>query len=219
MNEVDATEEKSTDKGTPAVNNPIANSKRNPYTVWFVVIAFIAPVVLAYIMFFFVDVKSFVNHGEILNPIVHIASFELKDENNEIIPQDDLTYKWRLISFVGKDCDEQCETRLFDTRQIHTLLAKDQHRLMRMFVHLEPAGDSLLKLIEQTHPNVIHVNGDADTIIDALGANVREGAGIMNNETYVMDPMGNVMMRFTQDQPNKEFLYDLKKLLKASQIG
>jgi cytochrome oxidase Cu insertion factor (SCO1/SenC/PrrC family) len=219
MNEVDTAEEKSTDKGTPAVNNPIANSKRNPYTVWFVVIAFIAPVVLAYIMFFFVDVKSFVNHGEILNPIVHIASFELKDENNEIIPQDDLTYKWRLISFVGKDCDEQCETRLFDTRQIHTLLAKDQHRLMRMFVHLEPAGDSLLKLIEQTHPNVIHVNGDADTIIDALGANVREGAGIMNNETYVMDPMGNVMMRFTQDQPNKEFLYDLKKLLKASQIG
>ena len=219
MNEVDTAEEKSTDKATPAVNNPIANSKRNPYTVWFVVIAFIAPVVLAYIMFFFVDVKSFVNHGEILNPIVHIASFKLKDENNEIIPQDDLTYKWRLISFVGKDCDEQCETRLFDTRQIHTLLAKNQHRLMRMFVHLEPAGDSLLKLIEQTHPNVIHVNGDADTIIDALGVNVREAAGIMNNETYIMDPMGNVMMRFTQDQPNKEFLYDLKKLLKASQIG
>ena len=219
MNEVDTAEEKSTDKGKPAVNNPIANSKRNPYTVWFVVIAFIAPVVLAYIMFFFVDVKSFVNHGEILNPIVHIASFKLKDENNEIIPQDDLTYKWRLISFVGKDCDEQCETRLFDTRQIHTLLAKNQHRLMRMFVHLEPAGDSLIKLIEQSHPNVIHVNGDADTIIDALGANVREGAGIMNNETYIMDPMGNVIMRFTQDQPNKEFLYDLKKLLKASQIG
>ena len=219
MNEVDTAEEKSTDKATPAVNNPIANSKRNPYTVWFVVIAFIAPVVLAYIMFFFVDVKSFVNHGEILNPIVHISSFKLKDENNEIIPQDDLTYKWRLISFVGKDCDEQCETRLFDTRQIHTLLAKDQHRLMRMFVHLEPAGDPLIKLIEQTHPNVIHVNGDADTIIDALGANVREGAGIMNNETYIMDPMGNVMMRFTQDQPSKNFLYDLKKLLKASQIG
>lgn len=219
MNEVDKPEDNATGDVTPKVNNPIATSNRNPYTVWFVVIAFIAPVVLAYIMFFFVDVKSFVNHGEILNPIVHIASFKLKDDDNEIIPQDELTYKWRLISFLGKDCNEQCETRLYDTRQIHTLLAKDQHRLMRMFVHLEPAGDSLNKLIEQTHPNVIHVNGDADTIIDALGANVREAAGIMNNETYIMDPMGNVMMRFTQDQPNKEFLYDLKKLLKASQIG
>jgi|GEM_PF-137098 len=201
------------------VNNPIAGAKRNPYTVWFVVLAFIAPVAFAYIMFFFVDVKSFVNHGEILNPIIHISSFKLKNEDDEIIPEKELTYKWRIISFVGKDCDSQCETRLYDTRQIHTSLGKDQHRLSRMFVHLEPASESLSKLIAETHPDVIHVNGDTKSIIEALGENVRSDAGITNNETYIMDPMGNVMMRFTQEQPNKEFLYDLKKLFKASQIG
>ena len=201
------------------VNNPIASKKRNPYTVWFVVLAFIAPVVLAYIMYFFVDVKSFVNHGEILNPIVHIVSFELKNKNGEIIAEKELTYKWRLISFLGKDCDQQCEKRLFDTRQIHTSLAKDRHRLSRMFVHLEPAGDSLSKLITETHPGVIQVNGNANIIINALGDNIRGDVSIRNNETYIMDPMGNVMMRFTQEQPEKEFLYDLKKLLKASQIG
>ncbi len=204
---------------TRPVNNPIAAKKRNPYTVWFVVLSFIAPVALAYIMFFFVDVQSFVNHGEILNPIIHINSFELKDENDEIIPEQELTYKWRLISFVGKDCDQQCEARLFDTRQIHTSLGKDQHRLIRMFVHLEPAGKSLSTLIAETHPNATQVNGDAAVIINALGDNIRENVSITNNEIYIMDPMGNVMMRFTQDQPNKEFLYDLKKLLKASQIG
>ncbi|MCK4834262.1 MAG: SCO family protein [Gammaproteobacteria bacterium] len=201
------------------VNNPIAGSKRNPYTVWFVVIAFIAPVALAYVMFFLVDVKSFVNHGEILDPIVHIRSFELKNEVGEIIPQDELTYKWRLISFVGKDCDEHCESRLYDSRQIHTSLGKNKHRLIRMFVHLEPAGESLTRLISETHENIISVTGDAESIINALGKNVREDAGIKNNEIYIMDPMGNVMMRFTQEQPNKEFLHDLKKLLKASQIG
>ena len=219
MNEIDKANDEAIGEDLPRVNNPIATSKRNPYTVWFVVIAFIAPVTLAYIMFFFVDVKSFVNHGEILNPIVHIGSFKLKDEKNELIPQGVLTYKWRLISFLGKDCDEQCETRLYDTRQIHTLLAKNQHRLIRMFVHLEPAGESLTNLIEQSHPNVTHVYGDTDAIIDAFGSNIRDGAGILNNETYIMDPMGNVMMRFTQEQPSKEFLFDLKKLLKASQIG
>ena len=204
---------------TKASNNPIGSKKRNPYTVWFVVMAFIAPVALAYVMFFFVDVKSFVNHGEILNPIVHIKSFGLTDEENEVIPQEVLTYKWRLISFVGKDCDEKCANRLYDTRQIHSSLGKNQHRLIRMFVHLEPAGESLTKLIDETHENVIHVNGNATSIIEALGNNVHDELGINNNETYIMDPMGNVMMRFRQDQPNKEFLYDLKKLLKASQIG
>lgn len=209
MNEVD----------TPKVNNPIATNKRNPYTVWFVVIAFIAPVVLAYIMFFFVEVKSFVNHGEILNPITHIGDYNLKDETGEVIPKTELTYKWRLISFLDKDCDKECESRLYDTRQIHISLGKNQHRLIRMFVHLEPASDALSELITETHPDVIQVYGDEKFITDQLGNNIRAGVGIKDNETYIMDPMGNVMMRFTQDQPNKEFLYDLKKLLKASQIG
>ena len=204
---------------TKASNNAIGSKKRNPYTVWFVVIAFIAPVALAYIMFFFVDVKSFTNHGEILNPIVHIKSFGLTDEEDQVIPQDVLTYKWRLISFLGKDCDERCASRLYDTRQIHTSLGKNQHRVLRMFVHLEPASETLTKLIDETHENVIHVNGNTSHIIEALGGNVHDGLGIDDNETYIMDPRGNVMMRFTQEQPNKEFLYDLKKLLKASQIG
>lgn len=204
---------------TRPANNAIGNKKRNPYTVWFVVMAFIAPVALAYIMFFFADVKSFINHGEILNPIVHIETFELKSDSGEVIARKELTYKWRLISFVGENCNQDCEDRLFDTRQIHTSIGKDQHRVSRMFIHLKPAGDSLNKLIAETHPDVIHVNGDMETIIKALGVNVNDKAGITANETYIMDPMGNVMMRFTIDQPNKEFLYDLKKLLKASQIG
>ncbi len=204
---------------TQTANNTISGKKRNPYTVWFVVLAFIAPVALAYAIFFFVDVKSFVNHGEILNPIVHIKNFELKNDSGEIIPEKELTYKWRLISFVAKDCDQQCEKQLYDTRQIHTSLAKRQHRLIRMFVHLETAGETLSQFIANTHPDVIQVNGNADTIVKALGNNIRIDAGINNNETYIMDPRGNVMMRFMQDQPNKEFLHDLKKLLKASQIG
>ena len=197
------------------VNNPIAGKKKNPYTIWFVVLSFIAPAALAYILYFFGDIKSFTNHGEILNPIVHIFSFELKNKNDEVIPKDELTYKWRIISFLGKDCDQQCESRLYDTRQIHTALGKDQHRVSRMFIHLEPAGEALLRLITDTHPNVIHVNGNEAVITNAIGNDAR----IRNNETYIMDPMGNVMMRFTQDQPNKEFLNDLRKLLKVSQIG
>jgi cytochrome oxidase Cu insertion factor (SCO1/SenC/PrrC family) len=208
-----------TDTESRPVNNPIAGNKKNPYTVWFVVLAFIAPVVLAYIMFFFVDVKSFTNHGEILDPIIHITDFKLRDEKAQIIPQQELTFKWRLISFLGKHCDQQCEKRLYDTRQIHTSLGKDQHRLVRMFIHLQPADKALLALSEKTHKNVIHVNGDAGIISKALGKNLRDDAGIRNNEVYIMDPMGNVMMRFTQEQENKEFLHDLKKLLKASQIG
>jgi hypothetical protein len=63
------------------------------------------------------------------------------------------------------------------------------------------------------------VYGDETAIIKALGDNVKNDISIYNNETYIMDPLGNVMMRFTQDQPDKDFLQDLRKLLKVSQIG
>jgi cytochrome oxidase Cu insertion factor (SCO1/SenC/PrrC family) len=204
--------------GAQPVSAPQKN-KKNPYTIWFVVLSFVAPVILAYIMYFFVDVKSFTNHGEILNPIVHVSTFKLKDENGLVIPEKELQSKWRIISFLGEDCDQQCATRLYDTRQVYTSLGKDRDRVVRMFVHLEPASDPLLKLIAEEHQNVIHVNADKSTIVNALGHNVRDGVSVDNNETYIMDPLGNVMMRFTQDQPNKDFLQDLRKLLKASQIG
>jgi cytochrome oxidase Cu insertion factor (SCO1/SenC/PrrC family) len=216
MNDVDLQIENK--PGAEAVNNP-RKDKKNPYTLWFVVLSFVTPVVLAYVMFFFVDIKSFSNHGEILNPIVPVAEFKLKNDSGEIIPDKELTAKWRIISFLHKDCDQQCQKRLFDTRQIYTSLGKDRDRAVRMFVHLQPADDSLLKLIAETHPNVVHVNGERAVIIKALGDNAHIDVGIDNNETYIMDPLGNVMMRFTQDQPNKDFLQDLRKLLKVSQIG
>jgi cytochrome oxidase Cu insertion factor (SCO1/SenC/PrrC family) len=210
MSETDTT----TGQSDRPVNNPMSNN-RNPYTVWFVVLSFVVPAVLAYGMYFFGDIKSFTNHGEILDPIVHINTFELKDNQGNPVPENELTYKWRMISFLGSQCDEQCQKRLYDSRQIHTSLGKNRHRVLRMFVHLEPASEALQSLIAQEHPNVIHVYGDKATILKAL---VKD-ASITNNEIYLQDPIGNVMMRFTRELPNKEILQDIKKLLKASQIG
>lgn len=192
-----------------------STANKNPYTIWFVVFAFVAPAVLAYFMYFFGDVRSFSNHGEILNPVVDIATLKLTDDKNVLIPEDQLRYKWRMISFVDASCDDACKQRLHDVRQIHKSLAKDQHRVIRMIVHLEPATDELNALISSEYPNALIVFGDEKTISSALG----DIARIRENETYIMDPIGNVMMRFTQDQPNRLFLKDLRKLLKVSQIG
>lgn len=188
---------------------------KNPYTVWFVVLTFVAPVVVAYVVFFFGNVSTFTNKGEILNPIVDISALNLKDENNTLIAKEKLTYKWRLISFVGSDCDEACNSRLYDVRQIHKTLGKNQHRVLRMIVHLGPPSEAFNKVIEAEYPNALNFYGEEKVINDALG----KTANIKENEIYIMDPRGNIMMRFTQDQPNKDFQKDLGKLLKASQIG
>lgn len=189
--------------------------EKNPYTLWFVVASFVGPAVLAYSLYFFGDITSFTNKGEILDPIVHIRHFHLKDDNGDFIPTEKLTYKWRMISYLKSDCDEACKKRLHDSRQIYTSLGKHRHRVIRMFIHIEPPSKELNQHLELEHPNAIHVFGNEPQILSSL----KSEASITRNEIYLMDPMGNVMMRFTEDQPNRDVLSDLKKLLKASQIG
>jgi cytochrome oxidase Cu insertion factor (SCO1/SenC/PrrC family) len=191
------------------------NSSRNPYTPWFVVAAFVVPVAMAYVIFFFADVTSFTNRGEIFNPVIDVTSLKLKNEKNEIIPEKTLRYKWRFISFVGSDCDEACNQRLHDSRQVHKRFGKDSHRILRVIVNLEPASESLNKLIETEYPDALRMNGDTKTINAAFSGTSK----LYENEIYIMDPMGNIMMRFTQEQSINDFQFDMKKLLKASQIG
>lgn len=190
-------------------------STRNPYAVWFVVLSFVAPVVLAYIMFYFVEVTSFTNNGEIFTPVIAIETLGLRDETGTIIPKDRLTYKWRIYAFVGSGCDEVCNRRLYEVRQIHTRLGKDAHRLLRVIVHLETADRSLTELIKTEYPDVINMYGGEDE----LAAAIKNNARLRENEIYFMDPLGNIMMRFTRDQPIEDIYSDLRKLLKASQIG
>ena len=195
-------------------NIPNTNTK-NPYTIWFVVVAFVAPVVLAYVMYFTGAIKSYTNHGEILNPLVDISRFELMDSSGKAIDRERFTHQWVLISFVGRDCDERCNARLYDSRQVHKSLGEDQERIDRMIIHLESPSAELSKLIEDEYPLAINVYGDEQKITAVLGKN----AQLRDNVIYIMDPIGNVMMRFTQDQSKKDLKADLKKLLKVSQIG
>lgn len=197
------------------IEESVKQKHRNPYTPWFVVSAFVAPVVLAYLVFFFADVTSFTNRGEILTPVIAIETLGLKDEAGEIIPKQELTFKWRLYSFVGASCDEVCNERLHDIRQMHATLGKDRHRLFRVIVHLEQPDEALAALIAKEYPDALKMYANEQTLLSAI----KNNAQLRNNELYITDPMGNVMMRFKQDQPIKDVRFDFRKLLKASQIG
>ena len=70
-------------------------------------------------------------------------------------------------------------------------------------------------MIKNEYPNALTMYGDEKSITGAI----KNNAKIRDNEIYFMDPHGSIMMRFTQEQPIKEVRYDLRKLLKASQIG
>jgi len=192
--------------------------KRNPYTPWFVVISFVAPVVAAYALFFLgVTPPAFSNKGELLDPIIDVESFVLTDNNEKQISRDEITnHKWHMVYFAGPSCDDACNQILYNMRQINIAVGKNANRLQRLVVHLDEPNEEFQALITKEYPDARHANANANRIEAAL-----QGVGpqFRSNEIYIMDPLGNIMLRFTQDQPYKDLLHDLNKLFKVSQIG
>ena len=116
--------------------------KRNPYTPWFVVLAFGAPVVAAYVLYFLgVTPPAFSNKGELLSPIIDIESFALTDDNGQPMQRDEITvHKWHMILFTDASCDEACNQALYNMRQINIAVGKNANRLRRLIVHLDKPG-------------------------------------------------------------------------------
>jgi hypothetical protein len=191
------------------------STERNPYTLWFVVLAFIAPVALAYYVFFFVHISNFTNHGQLLKPMIQLSSLKLKDESNTTVTPETLDRKWCFITFTSATCDDSCKKRLVEARQVHASLGKEASRVVQVLVELSAPDNSFAAFIKKELPNAVIVKGDAKNIAPYLP----KGASLGSNDIYIQDPIGNIMMRFIPDKSMKDIRSDINTLLKVSQIG
>jgi hypothetical protein len=125
-------------------------------------------------------------------------------------PLDALRGKWVLVSFDAAACDAYCEKKLYFMRQARTAAHKDAGRVERLWV-LTDAGQpraALLAAIEGTR-----IVSSKDT------AAAKDFPGNVADHIYVIDPLGNLMMRFPRDPDPSKLLKDLQRLLRLSQIG
>ena len=135
-----------------SVEQPEQSKKRNPYTPWFVVIAFVAPVVAAYALFFLgITPPAYSNKGELLDPIIDVESFALSDDSNNVLGREAITeHKWHMMYFVGSSCDDACNQTLYNMRQINIAAGKYANRLQRLLVHLEAPAEEF-QAVSYTH--------------------------------------------------------------------
>ncbi|MEO8718654.1 MAG: cytochrome C oxidase subunit I [Burkholderiales bacterium] len=162
---------------------------------------FAAPFVLAWLAYWLdwaPGVTS--NYGELITPARPLEAPALAP----------LRGKWVLVTFDAAACDAYCERKLYFMRQLRRAQGKDQERVERLWL-LDGAGRpraALLAAIEGTH-----VEPDA-----GLGARF-PAAGALADHIYIVDPLGNLMMRYPRDPDPSRMLKDLQRLLKVSGIG
>ncbi|MGV6858005.1 MAG: cytochrome oxidase assembly protein [bacterium] len=180
--------------------------------------AFIVPLVLAMVLYSRLDLwtpPGRVNHGELMEPVGPLSVLALDGENGEAITLDALQGVWTLI-YVGKNtCDISCQSNLFKIRQARALLGRDLVRVASLYIALDGEAKESISGLHGQYPNlkVGQVAPEASKAQEDAFGSAPEG------KFFLIDPHGNLVLRYDDDATTKGLLKDLKRLLKVSQIG
>ena len=124
-------------------------------------------------------------------------------------PFDALRGKWLLVSFDAAACDSYCERKLYIMRQVRRAQGKDMERIERLWLLTDAAAPrpELLAAIEGTR------------LARPDAAFMKSFPGSPPDHIYVVDPLGNLMMRFPRDPDPSKTIKDLQRLMKYSRFG
>jgi hypothetical protein len=123
-------------------------------------------------------------------------------------PFAELRGKWVLVSFDPAACDAYCEKKLYFMRQLRRAQGANEARIERLWIVTDAGAlrAELLAAIEGTHIARTIAHGDVFP-------------GSHREHIYLVDPLGNLMLRFPRDPDASRMLKDLQRLLKYSRIG
>ena len=188
--------------------------KPNRMPLLLMVVVFAAPVLAAW--FFYLNPEYLPttrsNKGELIEPMVKLDTDSgLVNPDGNPFDLSQLSGRWTLVSLNRAPCEDDCRNRLTALRQIRLALGETRFSVERLQI-LTGADDTAALTRDFEGMHIALAQGNAESkLLEALG----KGASALDR-TYILDPMGNLMMRYQADAPAKDTLKDMERLLKAS---
>jgi hypothetical protein len=174
-----------------------------------------APLIASYFTYYVIKPDSRNNYGALIDPRQHpIPAMASTTLDGKPVALDAYKGKWIMLKVGGSDCQQACQDQLFAMRQLRTMQGKEMERIERVWLitDQEPLETLLLRVNDGTRM----LRAPADAVRRWLPV---EQGGNVAEYIYLIDPLGNLMMRFPKDPDPSKVKKDLVKLLKASAIG
>lgn len=189
--------------------------RRSLWPLWAMVAIFAAPVLAAWFFYFYPQYlpEQRSNRGELIDPVVTLPEAPgLRTAAGEPLDRERLFGRWTLVYLAGGPCAEDCLARLRDLRQIRLALGEGSQRVDRLLILTSGADAAEMSRLTGRFDG-LQVAEARGPFLDALLAQL--GPEPLDR-VYLLDPMGQLMMRYAQDAPAKDTLRDMERLLKAS---
>lgn len=153
-----------------------------------------------------------VNHGALIEPPAPLPALTLYTLEGAPRPLAEMRGKWTLVLVQHGPCTELCRRNLYNTRQVRLAQGRNARRVRVLL--LAAGADSVPPpAVMREHPQAEVWTADAPAMarLAPLFA--------ARDDVYLVDPLGNLMMRFDSAMNPSLMRKDLARLLRVSSAG
>jgi len=173
-----------------------------------------SPVIASYFTYFVIRPDTRTNYSTLILPTRSTPELVLRDLDGQLVPARELRGQWLLIKVGPSACDVECDKRLFTQRQLRQMLGRERERLDKIWLvtddaPLSPALQAAVLAKPSTRVLRVDRKALAGWLVPAEGR-------ALEDHLYIVDPMGEWMMRVPAQPEPGRVKRDLEKLLRAS---
>ena len=175
------------------------------------------PFVAAWLLMAFPDWRpgGHSQRGELYDPVAPLAGEVFQDLAGREFTADALHGKWTLAWLGSEACDTACDGPLGMLQRVRRLLGEHSRDAQVLAILLQPPADPAWRARMEADSMTRQIAGPPATLT-ALSAQLEAGLtpGAAPARFFVLDPRGQLVLRYAGDAPWRDMLDDLQHLLR-----
>lgn len=181
-----------------------ANRRKGRLQLLLILLGVIGPMILATgmykLQFWVPEGRSY--HGELIGNGQTRANLGVQAQED----------RWQLLVTAPKECSVDCQKLVYLARQVQIGLGRDAGRASHALAAAQPLNSDYDAKLTREYPQLQRYPMDLTTFSKTTGDQTVP-------QLWIIDPHGNLVLRYDPTVKGKDLLNDLRHLLKLSNIG
>lgn len=182
----------------------VPDRRKGRWQLVLILLMVVGPMVLATLMyklqFWVPDSRSY--HGELIGNGQTRADIGVQADED----------RWQLLVTAPATCAADCQQLVYLARQLQIGLGRDASRASHALASAQPVAAPYDAKLKAEYPQLQRYPLDLPTF-------TRSAAAPGEAQLWIVDPHGNLVLRYDATVKGKDLLNDLRLLLKLSNIG